>query len=108
MYASRLFPAPGLASALYEITGIPAFSARSVGPLKALLSVMAIAIPSAFAEIPALNALTISATSAFAEPVHWNVQPSSAHASWAPYCVGTKNGFVVTWLTKTNFHFGCY
>ena len=22
-------------------------------------------------------------------------------------CVGTKNGFVVTWLTKTNFHFGC-
>ena len=21
--------------------------------------------------------------------------------------VGTKNGFVVTWLTNTNFHFGC-
>src|SRR6476659_9258393 len=21
--------------------------------------------------------------------------------------VGTKNGFVVTWLTYTNFHFGC-
>ena len=21
--------------------------------------------------------------------------------------VGTKNGFVVTWLTKLNFHFGC-
>jgi hypothetical protein len=22
--------------------------------------------------------------------------------SWMPYCVGTKNGFVVTWLTNTN------
>src|SRR6266702_4773432 len=24
-----------------------------------------------------------------------------------PYCVGTKNGFVVTWLTNTIFHFLC-
>jgi hypothetical protein len=23
-----------------------------------------------------------------------------------PYWVAWKNGFVVTWLTKTNFHFG--
>jgi hypothetical protein len=29
------------------------------------------------------------------------------HASSAPYFVGTKNGFVVTWLTRTNFSFGC-
>src|SRR3954453_8516701 len=90
------------------MTGMPAFWARSVGALNALLSVIAIAMPSAFAEIAALNALTISATSALAEPVHWNVQPSSAHASCAPYCVGTKNGFVVTWFTNTNFHFGCF
>src|SRR4051812_28167503 len=85
---------------------MPAFIARSVGPLNALLSVMAMAMPFAFAEMAALNVFTISETSAFAEPVHWNVQPSSAHASCAPYCVGTKNGFVVTWLTNTNFHFG--
>src|SRR3954468_14908837 len=90
------------------MTGMPAFWARSVGALNALLSVIAIAMPSAFAEIAALNALTISATSAFAEPVHWNEQPSIEHASAAPYCVGTKNGFVVTWLTNTNFHFGCF
>src|SRR5579884_1371033 len=24
-----------------------------------------------------------------------------------PYCVGTKKGFVVTWLTKTKFQVGC-
>src|SRR5438094_8189574 len=24
-----------------------------------------------------------------------------------PYWVGTKNGLVVTWLMKTNFHLGC-
>jgi hypothetical protein len=41
-----------------------------------------------------------------ADPVHWYEQPSSAHASAAPYWVGTKNGLVVTWLTNTNFHFG--
>ena len=59
-------------------------------------------MPSAFALIALLNALTISLTFALSEPVHWNVQLTSLHASSAPYCVGTKNGFVVTWLTKTN------
>jgi hypothetical protein len=53
-----------------------------------------------------LVALTISATTELAEPVHWYSQPSSLHASSAPYWVGVKNGLVVTWLTKTNFHFG--
>src|SRR3954471_10724113 len=48
-------------------------------------------------------ALTISLTFAVSDPVHWYEQPSSLHASSAPYLVGTKNGFVVTWLTKTNF-----
>ena len=32
--------------------------------------------------------------------------PSSAAASASPYWVGTKNGLVVTWLTKANFHCG--
>src|SRR4051794_38013546 len=50
-------------------------------------------------------ALTISLTFEVSEPVHWYVQPSSLHASSAPYFVGTKKGFVVTWLTKTNLIF---
>jgi len=33
---------------------------------------------------------------------------TSEAASAAPYCVGTKNGFVVTWLMNANFHFGCF
>src|SRR3954453_20757042 len=60
-------------------------------------------MPSAPPVTAVLNALTISLTLLFSEPVHWYEQPSSLHASSAPYLVGTKNGFVVTWLTKTNF-----
>src|SRR4051794_11951888 len=50
-------------------------------------------------------ALTISLTLEFSDPVHWYEQPSSLHASSAPYLVGTKNGLVVTWLTSVNFSF---
>ncbi len=32
--------------------------------------------------------------------------PRMAAASSIPYTVGTKNGLVVTWLTKTKFHSG--
>ena len=64
-------------------------------------------MPSAFALMPELNAFTISLMLEVVEPVHWYEQPSRLHASAAPYCVGTKKGFVVTWLTNTNFHFGC-
>ena len=32
--------------------------------------------------------------------------PSSAAASWNPYCVGVKKELSVTWLTKVNFHLG--
>ena len=66
------------------------------------------AIPSALALTAALNALIISPTSAFVEPVHWYAVSQSFDASAAPYWVGTKNGFVVTWLMNTNFHFGCF
>src|SRR4029453_3268076 len=85
---------------------MPASSAWLTGVLKAFLSTTASAIPSALAEIAVLVALTISATIEDLEPVHWNSVLSSAQASWAPYCVGVKNGLVVTWQTKTNFHFG--
>src|SRR3954466_2664643 len=53
--------------------------------------------------IAVFMALTISFTLEFSDPVNWYEQPSSLQASSAPYFVGTKNGFVVTWLTKTNF-----
>ena len=85
---------------------MPAASAWLTGSLKASLSTTASAIPSALAEIAVLVALTISATIESLEPVHWNSQLSSEQASWAPYWVGVKNGLVVTWLTKTNCHFG--
>src|SRR3954451_5660050 len=87
---------------------MPAASAWSTGALNAVLSTTAIASPSAFPLIAVLVALTISATTELAEPVHWYVQPSSLHASSAPYWVGVKNGLVVTWLTKTNFQLGVF
>src|SRR5579884_1552966 len=86
---------------------MPAASARSTGSLKAVGSTIATAMPSALAAMAAFIALTICPASLFSEPVHWYLQPSSAQASWMPYWVGTKKGFVVTWLTKTKFHWGC-
>src|SRR5689334_8342592 len=93
-------------SALYETTGIFLPRAFLIGPSKADLSVTAMAMPSALALIAVLTADTILPTSAFSSPVHWKEQLTRAHASSAPYCVGTKNGFVVTWLTNTNLHLG--
>ena len=78
-----------------------------IGASNAPLSTTQTAMPSAFALIAALKALIISPTSAFVEPPQVNRQLTSAHASAAPYWVGTKNGFVVTWLMNANFHFGC-
>ena len=85
---------------------MPAASAFSVGSLNAFRSTRQTAMPSTLPAIAVFIALTISPTSAVLEPVHWNVVFSSAHASSMPYCVGTKNGFVVTWLTNTNRYFG--
>src|SRR3954471_24807002 len=87
---------------------MPAFRAWSTGALNADLSTTAMARPSALPEIAVLVAFTISATTEFCDPVHWNEQPSSLHASSAPYWVGVKNGLVVTWLMKTNFQFGVF
>src|SRR3954452_21208300 len=63
-------------------------------------------MPSAFAEIAAFIALTISLTTASFEPVHWKLVLTSALASSMPYWVGVKNGLVVTWLTNTNLYLG--
>src|SRR5262249_7196774 len=85
---------------------MPAASALSTGAVNAVLSTTATAMPSALAEMAEFSALTICGTTESWEPVHWKSQLSSAQASCAPYCVGVKNGLVVTWLTNTNFHFG--
>src|SRR5688500_13864040 len=85
---------------------MPASSARSTGARNAALSTTATARPSALELMAVLVASTISATTELTDPVHWDSQPSSLHASSAPYCVGVKNGFVVTWHTNTNFHLG--
>ena len=83
-------------SALYDTTGMPASRALSTGVLNADLSTTARAMPSALPVTAVFVALTISATIASFDPVHWNDAPSNAHASAAPYCVGVKKGFVVT------------
>ena len=49
---------------------MPRLSARLIGASNAPLSTTQTAMPSAFALIAALNALIISPTSAFVEPVH--------------------------------------
>src|SRR5215468_6219869 len=86
---------------------MPAFMAFFTGVVNAVVLITATAIPFAFAEMAELVALTISGTLEFAEPTKAGLGiPSSAAASCSPYWVGTKNGLVVTWLTKVNFHGG--
>ena len=43
------------------------------------------------------------------DPPHFGAgRPSSAAASFMPFWVGTKNRFVVTWLTNQNCHAGVF
>src|SRR5215203_2939731 len=63
-------------------------------------------MPLALPEMAVFIASTICETTESSEPVHCDVVPSRACASSMPYWVGMKNGFVVTWLTKTKFHSG--
>src|SRR5690348_3701880 len=86
---------------------MPAFMAFFTGAVNAVELMTATAIPFAFDEMAALVALTISGTLEFAEPVRAGLGiPSSAAAPCSRHSVGTKNGLVVTWLTKVNFHGG--
>src|ERR1700745_2033676 len=88
---------------------MPAFMAFFTGAVNAVEVITASAIPFAFAEMAALVALTISVGLEVAEPVQEGLGiPSSAAASASPYWVGTKNGLVVTWLTKANFQAGVF
>src|SRR6266566_2417964 len=86
---------------------MPALIAASTGALKACRSVSATAIPSAPPVTALFSAVTIWLTLLVSDPVHWYSQPSSLLASAAPYWVGVKKGFVVTWLTNTNLYFLC-
>src|SRR6266487_2190817 len=86
---------------------MPSFMAFFTGWVNAVVLTTAIAIPFAFDEMAELVALTISGMLALSEPVQEGLgRFSSAAASARPYWVGTKNGLVVTWLTKANFHAG--
>src|SRR5262245_11997737 len=89
------------------MTGMPLPSACLVRSTKALLSVSAMAMPSALLSTAVFMALAISATLPFSDPDHCGSgSPSRAAASANPVLVGVKNEFVVTWLTNTNFHWG--
>src|SRR5215213_5173972 len=88
------------------MTGIPLSRAFWIGLLKATGSTIETAMPLALPEMAVFIASIISETTDFCEPVHCDVVPSSASASSMAYWVGTKNGLVVTWLTKTKFHSG--
>src|SRR5215210_4544705 len=87
---------------------MPLSRAFWIGLLKATGSTTQTAIPSALPEMAVFIASIICETTESSEPVHCDVVPRSACASSMPYCVGTKNGFVVTWLTKTKFHSGVF
>src|SRR2546428_7867277 len=64
-------------------------------------------MPSALPEIAVFMYWTICGTLEVVEPPHLGTgMSSSAAASWKPYWVGTKNGFVVTWFTNQNCHLG--
>ena len=86
---------------------MPRLNARLIGASKAPLSTTQTPMPAALALMAALKALIISPTSALVDPVQVYATSNALAASAAPYCVGTKNGFVVTWLMRANFHFGC-
>ncbi len=88
------------------MTGMPSSSAFWIGSLNASGSTTATAMPLASPEMAEFIASTISLTTEVSEPVHCDVVPNSASASSMPYCVGTKNGFVVTWLTNTKLYSG--
>src|SRR5215467_4359669 len=88
---------------------MPSCMALATGVVNAVALITATAMPFAFAEIAAFVALTICGTLDVADPVQDGLgRPSSAAASCSPYWVGTKNGLVVTWLTKANFQAGVF
>src|SRR5215467_4137040 len=88
---------------------MPSCMALATGVVNAVALITATAMPLAFAETAAFVALTICGTFEFCDPVQDGLgMPSSAAASASPYWVGTKNGLVVTWLTKANFHAGVF
>src|ERR1700741_2866796 len=99
MYARRGFPAT---SELKATTGISAASAFATGALNAVGSISVVAIPLVRRLVAALIASTMSETLLVSDPVHRYEQPSSLHASAAPFLAGMKNALVVAWLKNVN------
>src|SRR5579863_5391869 len=92
---------------------MPALMASPTGVVKVvsvgLELITVVAMPLAFAAMAVFMYDTISVGSEVAEPPHFGVgSPSSAAASFLPKIVGTKNGFVVTWLTNQNSQAGTF
>src|ERR1700733_11557403 len=90
---------------------MPALIALATGAWKVVevgsLLMTVVAIPLAFAVTALLMAFTMSASAESVNPVHLGLGiPRSAAASAKPNWVGTKNRFVVTWLTNQNCHAG--
>src|SRR5215471_1237760 len=96
-------------SALYETTGMPASIAFLTGVVNDVALITVVAMPLALAEIAVLKYVTISVASEFVDPPNFGAgRSSSAAASFMPFWVGTKNRFVVTWLTNQNSHAGVF
>src|SRR5215471_11336683 len=96
-------------SALYETTGMPASIAFLTGVVNDVALITVVAMPLALAEIAVLKYVTISVALEVVNPPNFGAgRSSSAAASFMPFWVGTKNRFVVTWLTNQNSHAGVF
>src|SRR5882757_6934383 len=88
---------------------MPFCMALATGLVNAVELMAARAMPAAPAATAVSKLETIWEMIEFSEPPQTGVgSPSSEAASAIPYWVGVKNAFVVTWLTKKNFHAGVF
>src|ERR1700734_2496210 len=90
---------------------MPAFMADATGVWNVVsegeLLMTVVAMPAALAAIAVCMYAVIAEGMELSEPPHFGVgSPRSAAASFMPNCVGTKNRFVVTWLTNQNCQAG--
>src|SRR5215831_14188291 len=86
---------------------MPASIAFLTGVVNEVALITVVAMPAALPEIAVLKYVTISVALEVVDPPNFGAgRSSSAAASFMPFWVGTKNRFVVTWLTNQNCHAG--
>ena len=86
----------------------PAHARGSVGPLNAVRETRQTAMPAALAVIAGVERVDhLADVGCLRSRPLVAAAEQRARVLRRRRSVGTKNGFVVTWLTKTNFHFGC-